>query len=107
MENVSGRVQKVAATIHVEEILRRLNQIIALKCHIHIKHIQHAKFNSLKSSLQGNDVLIQILQRELCKPRLKTDSECLFWSESFFDIHNMLLFSNRWRFGKRKHNCDL
>ena len=58
-KNVNGRVQKVAATIDVEEIIRRLNQIItALKHHIHIKHIQHANF--LKSNPQGNEVLIQI-----------------------------------------------
>ena len=54
-------MQKVAATSDVEEIVRRLNQIItASKHHIHIKQVQHAKFNSLKSSLQGNKVLIQI-----------------------------------------------
>ena len=59
-KNVNRKVQKVAATIDVEEIVRRLNQIItALKHHIHIKHIQHTKFNSLKPNLQGNEVLIQ------------------------------------------------
>ena len=42
-KNINGRVQKVAATIDVEEIVRRLNQIItALKRHIHTQHIQHA-----------------------------------------------------------------
>ena len=40
-KNANGREQKVYATIDVEEIVRRLNQIItALKHHIHIfKHI--------------------------------------------------------------------
>ena len=60
-KNFNRRVQNVTATIHVEEILRRLNEIVtSLKCHIHINYVQHAKFNSLKSNLQGNEILIEI-----------------------------------------------
>ena len=63
-KNVNRRVQK-STTIDVEELVRHLNEIITvLKCHIHIKHIQYAKFNSLKSNLQVSKVLIQIYHSE-------------------------------------------
>ena len=63
-KNVNGKVQQVA--IHVEEIVRRLNQIItALKRHIYIKHIQHAKFNTLKSNLQGKEITVRILPTKI------------------------------------------
>ena len=92
----------MAATIDVEEIVRRLNQIItALKRHIHIKHIQHAKFNFLKSNLQGDEVLIQIDYSENYANQDQNQIQSAgFWSELFLNIHGMFLFSNSWSFGK-------
>ena len=78
----------MAATNDVEEIVRRLNQIItASKHHKHIKQIQHAKFNSLKSSLQ---VLIQVLiQIDYCENysnQAQNQIQSAYFGQSCFPI---------------------
>ena len=80
-------MQKVAAIIDVEEMVRRLNQIItALKRHIHIKHIQHAKFNSLKPNLQGNEILIQINYSENSANHDQNQIQNAYFGQSCFSI---------------------
>ena len=77
----------MAATIYVEEIVHRLNQIItALKRYIHIKHIQHAKFNFLKFNLQGNEVLIQIDCSENNANQDQNQIQSVYFGQSCFSI---------------------
>ena len=74
----------MAATNDVEEIVRRLHQIItASKHHKHIKQIQHAKFNSLKSSLQ---VLIQIDYSENYSNQAQNQIQSAYFGQSCFPI---------------------
>ena len=61
---------------------------------------------SLKSSLQGNEVLIQIDYSENYANQNQNEIQSAYFGQLFFDIHGMFLFSNRWSFAKRKHNCD-
>lgn len=62
----------------MEEILRPLNEIVtSLKRHIHINYVQHVKFNSLKSNLEGNEILIEIDYSENYANQVKTRARVL------------------------------